>query len=135
MPTLNGVMPARKSWDLVTFHDEGGKAYNGVVLEAGDTEVLFLCDLGRVRALVEEVVSGNVSDLDKGCNQRPKNKTSGFRGVHRKSGRKRWTAEIRVDGVARYLGNHETEQEAAQAYIKGAKELRGEDLTLGDLIV
>jgi hypothetical protein len=42
--------------------------------------------------------------------------TSRFRGVSLTKGAKPWRAEIRIAGVHHFLGHHETEEEAADAY-------------------
>jgi hypothetical protein len=61
-------------------------------------------------------------------NRRYKNPrtTSRFKGVswHKRAGK--WVAEIKAGEVRRYLGLHETEEQAAAAYIAAARELHGE---------
>jgi hypothetical protein len=51
--------------------------------------------------------------------------TSGYKGVylHR---RKKWVAQIRIDGITRYLGSFDIEKDAALRYDKEARKLFGE---------
>jgi len=60
-------------------------------------------------------------------NENPRrNGSSVFRGVYWNKAAKKWRAQIRLDGHARYLGSFHSETEAARAYDQKAKELFGE---------
>lgn len=57
-----------------------------------------------------------------------KRASSSFKGVHytmEPKRRKRWTAQIKVNGVYRYLGRFHTEREAAVAYSDAARAANG----------
>lgn len=51
------------------------------------------------------------------------NNASGFKGVFRKKGGRRWTAQITVNRRQLHLGNFESAEEAHAAYCKAAAEL------------
>jgi len=55
-----------------------------------------------------------------------KDNTSGFKGVSRRDGKKKWWARIRVDWKEYSLGYFDTPEEAHQAYCEAAKRLHGE---------
>ena len=55
-----------------------------------------------------------------------RNNSSGYKGVAKASNCSKWRAYIRVDGVQRHLGNHNTPEEAARAYDAAAKKHFGE---------
>lgn len=57
-------------------------------------------------------------------NQRSRGGTSSYKGVSWK--RNRWCAKMNVDGKSLYIGMFLTEEEAAKAYDKKAKEIHGE---------
>ena len=57
--------------------------------------------------------------------------TSGIRGVCKKPNN-RWEANITVNGKPQYLGLFKSPQEAAEAYQKKARELRGEYVPNGE---
>lgn len=52
--------------------------------------------------------------------------TSGYTGVVYVKRRKKWAAQIRIKGKNKELGVYATPEEAHTAYLKKAKELRGE---------
>jgi hypothetical protein len=52
-------------------------------------------------------------------------KTSQYRGVRFHFTSHKWTAQIKRDGLNRWLGGHETEEEAARAYDRAALLLFG----------
>lgn len=52
--------------------------------------------------------------------------TSGYRGVHFRKDRGRWTAEIKANGKKHCLGCYNTAEEAAVVYNRKAKELFGD---------
>lgn len=52
--------------------------------------------------------------------------SSVFKGVRWHPQRQRWYAEIRFEGIARYLGRFHKEEDAARAYDHAARELFGE---------
>lgn len=54
------------------------------------------------------------------------NGTSGFKGVSFCKQTGRWTAKILANGRTRWLGRHDTAEEAARAYDIAAQELHGE---------
>lgn len=54
------------------------------------------------------------------------NNTSGFRGVHQRSGERKFRAQIQVEGRKIRLGTHHTADEAAHAYNKAAIQHFGE---------
>jgi AP2 domain len=58
------------------------------------------------------------------------NSTSRFKGVCWNSGRKKWLAQIRIDGRNRYLGLFSCEEDAARFYDMMAWEAWGEDACL-----
>lgn len=61
------------------------------------------------------------------CNRvRPGNNSSKYRGVLRCKDRRKWRANICVNGKKRHLGYFENEEDAARAYDEAAKELHGE---------
>lgn len=55
---------------------------------------------------------------------KPKNNTSGFKGVTKS--KKRWRAQITFQGKVYYLGNFKSKVEAHSAYLAKARELFGE---------
>lgn len=61
---------------------------------------------------------------------RPKNNTSGFKGVHWHKTNKRWTAKITIEGKNKHLGYFKDKVEAAKAYDKAALELFGKFASL-----
>jgi hypothetical protein len=54
------------------------------------------------------------------------NNKSGYRGVSRKKGTRKWRAYIRVDGNSIHLGYYSTAEDGARAYDAAALELHGE---------
>ncbi len=61
------------------------------------------------------------------CNLRkPKNNTSGYKGVHWDKQRNRWIARIKVDYKEMYLGRFNNKIQAAFAYDEAAKKHHGE---------
>ena len=56
----------------------------------------------------------------------PKHNTSGFKGVSWRKQDDKWGANIKVNGVQRYLGSFPTKELAAVAYDAAAIELHGE---------
>ena len=62
-----------------------------------------------------------------GTNQsRPKNNTSGFKGVHWDKRAKKWMATIRINGKKTYLGLFATPELAYAAYCEAALKYHGE---------
>lgn len=51
---------------------------------------------------------------------------SGYKGVNWNGERRKWRAQIRVDGQSFWLGHYDTVEEAARAYDAGAKLHHGE---------
>lgn len=58
--------------------------------------------------------------------KRPKNNTSGYKGVIRSSSGKKWKAEIRIENRPVHLGTFEDPTKAAQAYDNAAQKHFGE---------
>jgi hypothetical protein len=56
----------------------------------------------------------------------PKHNTSGIKGVHWDNANKRWKAQIRINGIRKYIGYFSNKEEAHAAYCKAAKELHGD---------
>lgn len=55
------------------------------------------------------------------------NNSSGFKGVHRLTGRSKWCARITVESGRRlYIGYYESAEEAARAYDREARRFHGE---------
>lgn len=52
--------------------------------------------------------------------------TSGFKGVTRHKSSGKWCAQIRANGIYRYLGSFDNPEDAHVAYCVAAKELHGE---------
>lgn len=61
------------------------------------------------------------------CKQ-PKNISSVYKGVSRSRGREKWSAQIVVNGRARYLGIFDSPENARAAYVSAAKTLNMEHL-------
>lgn len=61
----------------------------------------------------------NLRDVSRSANQRnakmQRNNTSGANGVYWWPARKKWRAEMKIEGVARHLGLYSTREEAAKA--------------------
>jgi hypothetical protein len=55
-----------------------------------------------------------------------KDNQSGYKGVHLAKGRRKWTAQIMVNGEKKYLGRFHTPQEAAIAFNEAALKYHGE---------
>lgn len=51
------------------------------------------------------------------------NNASGFLGVSRKHGRRKWNASIAANGSRRYLGSFDSPEEAASAYMTAKRQL------------
>ena len=62
------------------------------------------------------------TDLQNRRNQyKYKNNTSGYKGVYWLKTNKKWMAQIKITGRAKYLGSFVNKKEAAKAYNKAAK--------------
>lgn len=61
-----------------------------------------------------------------------KGSTSKYKGVHWNKSKKRWCVRIKLNGKRKHLGYFTTEQEAALAYNKAAKEHFGKYANLND---
>jgi len=57
---------------------------------------------------------------------KPKNNTSGYKGVSLEKRTGRWRASIKVNNKIRHLGTYDTPEEAYEAYKEAAKKLHGE---------
>ena len=55
-----------------------------------------------------------------------KNNISGLKGVYSRKRFKKWVAQIKVGGKAKYLGSFENKEDAAAAYFNAAKKYHGE---------
>jgi hypothetical protein len=75
----------------------------------------------RIANLREASRSNNMHNQGK-----QRNNTSGFKGVSRMAGTKKWIAAIGHAGAKIYLGGFSTKEEAAQAYAKAAEILHRE---------
>ena len=51
----------------------------------------------------------------------PANNKSGFKGVSWDNGRKKWLAQIRVEGKNKTLGHYDNKEDARDAYVKASK--------------
>jgi len=90
-------------------------------------------------------VNGNVFDNRKknlrkatasqnNCNRsKPKNNTSGYKGVTWRERLKKWEASININKKYYYLGAFKDKEEAAKAYNKLAKKLHGEFARLNSI--
>jgi hypothetical protein len=58
--------------------------------------------------------------------KRPSDNTSGFKGVSRSKGRRKWRVRIGINGTHKHLGCFRTKEEAAQAYDQAALRLFGQ---------
>ena len=58
--------------------------------------------------------------------RRPRNNTSGYKGVYRSSTPGRWCAQIGVNGKLKHLGTFDTPQAAHAAYVAAAPKYHGE---------
>lgn len=58
--------------------------------------------------------------------KRSRNSSSQYKGVSYVKSKKVWRARVEKNGCSHFLGDYDTEAEAARAYNRGAKELFGE---------
>jgi hypothetical protein len=66
------------------------------------------------------------------CNTRKRsNNSSGYKGVNRCSSGPKWCACAHFEGKRRYLGRHDTPEEAYAAYCKAAQQMHGEFFNAG----
>lgn len=57
---------------------------------------------------------------------KPPHNTSGFKGVSRQRGRRKWQSLIRVQGKNKFLGSFDTPEEASAAYDRAALKHHGD---------
>ena len=87
----------------------------------------FIDHINRIK---DDNIWTNLRDATNSQNKanikKPKNNTSGYKGVRWHKTNKRWSAEIRYMKKKMYLGYYNTPQEGYEAYKKKAIELFGE---------
>lgn len=114
-------------------------AFQGVG-EFTETDIVWLyvygcwpkCDIDHINGNTQDNRLANLREatrLENSGNRKINhNNKSGFPNVYRRNDNGRWRAAVRKDGKRINIGTFETPQEAYEAYLKTAKELRGEFL-------
>lgn len=74
----------------------------------------------------------SVAENNRNCIKEP-GKTSSFKGVSWKSSRKKWQAQIKVNGIVKYLGLFDNERNGAIAYNEAAQKYHGDFALLNQI--
>ena len=88
---------------------------------------------GKQRILGHFVKENDAAEAAKKAGAVERKTSSRYRGVSWYNHRRKWVAQIHINGNNKHLGLFETEEEAARAYNEAAKKLRRSSATLNTL--